>query len=66
MNAREMKAEILSAGDGIEAADTLANCMLEAFSGKCDAGRVEAAHSLAVDMLPLVRPDLFDRWEGKQ
>ncbi len=65
MSAREIKAEILSAGDGCEAADTLANWMLEAFAGTCDNCRVEAAHKLAVDMLPLVRPDLFDRWEGK-
>ena len=62
--AREMKSEILSAGDGCEAADTLARWMLATFNGKCDACRIEAAHNLAVDMLPLVRPDLFDRWEA--
>jgi hypothetical protein len=64
MNARERKAEILSAGDGCEAADTLANWMLEVFSGKCGTCRAEAAHRLAVDMLPLVRPDLFSRNKG--
>lgn len=64
LSTREMKAEILSAGDGIEAADTLANLMLEAFAGTCDNCRAEAAHRLAVDMLPLVRPDLFDKWEA--
>ena len=61
---REMKAEILSASDGCEAADTLARWMLATFNGKCDACRIEAAHNQAVDMLPLVRPDLFDRWEA--
>ena len=65
MNAREMKAEILSAGDGLQVADTLATWMLATFNGKCDNCRIEAAHNLAVDLLPLVRPDLFDRWEGK-
>ena len=65
MNAREMKSEILAASDGLQVADTLARWMLASFDGKCDTCRAEAAHNLAVDMLPLVRPDLFDRWEGQ-
>ena len=61
----EMRAEILAASDGLQASDALATWMLATFNGKCDHCRIEAAHNLAVDLLPLVRPDLFDRWEGK-
>ena len=60
----EMIADILTAGDGCEAADLLANWMAEVFAGKCAACQADAAHKLAVDMLPLVRPDLFNRWEA--
>ena len=58
-------AEVRSAGDGCEAAETLANWMVDAFADSCNNCRAEVAHQLAVDMLPLVRPDLFDRWEPK-
>ena len=62
--AHEMKSEILSTGDGCEAADILARWMLATLNGKSGACLIEAAHNLAVDMLPLVRTDLFDRWEA--
>ena len=64
MNAREMIAEIQGAGDGCEAAESLASWMVDAFSGTCDTCRAETAHNLACDLLPLVRPDFFTRWDA--
>ena len=64
MTTHEMIVTIRSSGNECEAADTLANWMLDAFNGKCDACRDEAAHKLAVDMLQLVHPNLFD-WQNK-
>ena len=65
MDAREMIAEIQGAGDGCEAAESLASWLLEAFASSCGNCREEVAHQLAVDLLPLVRPDFFNRSEGK-
>lgn len=58
-------AEIRTAGDGCEAAEVLADQMMAIFNGTCGNCRVKAVQELAVDLLPLVRPDLFDKWEGK-
>ena len=65
MNAREMIAEIQGAGDGCESAESLASWMVDAFAGTCDTCRAETAHNLACDLLPLVRPDFFTRWDAK-
>ena len=51
----ELVAKIRAAGDGIEAADVLTDWLMKRF-GKCS---TEAAHKMAVDLLPLVRADLF-------
>ena len=65
MNARiGLIAEIRTAGDGCEAAELLADQMMATFNGTCGNCRAKAVQELAVDLLPLVRPDLFSRNKG--
>jgi hypothetical protein len=52
-------AEIRTANDGREAAAVLAEQMMEVFNGTCGNCRIAGIHDLAVDLLPLLRPDLF-------
>ena len=62
---REVIADIKGGGDGCESSDALANWMLSSFSGKSDSSMAETVQQMAVDLLPLYRPDLFSRWESK-
>ena len=55
----ELIAEIRAAGDGMEVADILAGRMLSAIMRAPIRNREEAAHNFAINLLPLVRPDLF-------
>ena len=59
-------AEIRAAGDGMEVADILAGRMLSAIMRAPIRNREEAAHNFAINLLSLVRPDLFaDSNEGE-
>ena len=66
MNSIEiMIAEVRSAGDGCEASETLANWMLDTLNGASEYNRAEIVQQMAIDMLPLMRPDFFNRWDGR-
>ena len=52
-------AEIRAAGDGIEAAAILEDLIAEVLENTCESCQGNEAHALAMQMLPLVRPDLF-------
>ena len=62
----EVIAEIKSGGDGCESSEALAVWMLETYKGLSDSRMAETMQQMAIDLLPLYRPDLFNRWEAKE